>query len=189
MKYKNIFYTCIAAFSTMSAHADLLNISSTSLQSTNQEAIACTIIANGGPTYEGFKVLVAYSESTGPDSNPTLHVDSLRSRISYSNGDWRGTGYLNNEPVTNGADLANLYAGTLGRTPGRSTDSALLLLFSPGDAVCAFSKEVSSSSLKGVSVSITDITSKIQGVRSTSTSELFLLQKLVSMQQKIAPTE
>lgn len=189
MKHTKIFSAIAATFFTFSAHADLMNISSTSLQSVSQQAIACTIIANSGPTYQGYKVLVAYAESTGPDSNSEMHVDSLKYKISYTNGDWRGTQYLNGEAVTNGADNANLFAATLGRTPGRPTDSALLLLFVPGDAVCAYSRDVSSSSLKGVSVSLTDITSRIQGARSTSTNEIFILEKLISMHSKMQLTE
>jgi len=166
---------CVA----FSAHADLLNISSTSLQSSSEEAIACTIIAQGGSTYQGYKVLVAYSEGSASDSNPTLRVRSLSANVVYENDNWQGVQYLNGQAVNNGADLTSLYTGTLGRAPSQTNDSALLVLFSPGDAVCAHSKEVSSTNLKKVSVSLTDITNMVLGIKALSTQEVFLLQKSV----------
>lgn len=166
----------VSACVTLSAHADLLNVSSTSLQSATEEAIACTIIATGGLTYQGFKVLVVYAEGSS-DSNARLTVRSLTRGDAYTNDDWQGTIYYQGESVGLGTDLANLYAGTLGRTPSRTSDSAALVLFSPGEPVCAYSKEVSNPNLKRVSVSITDITNKIQGTRSLSTQETYLLEK------------
>ena len=159
-----------------SAHADLLNISSTSLQSTSEEAIACTIIATGGSTYQGYKVLVAYAEG-GADSNPMLRVRSLRANVVFENDNWQGMQFLNGQSVNNGSDLVSLYTSTLGRTPGQASDSALLVLFPPGEAVCAHSKEVSNTSLKKVSVSLTDVTNMVLGVKALTTQETFLLQK------------
>lgn len=165
---------CVAA----SAHADLLNISSSSLQSTTEEAIACTIIAKGGSTYQGYKVLVAYSEATAAsDANPTLRVQSLNFNIVYTNDDWQGMQYLNSQSVNSGTSLISLFNNTLGRTPGRESDAAALVMFSPGDAVCAFSKDTSSTSLKKVSVSLTDITDKVLATKDLTTQESYLLQK------------
>jgi len=176
MKYRFLTGVIFSACVTLSAHADLLNVSSTSLQSTTEEAIACTIIATGGLTYQGYKVLVVYAEGAS-DSNAKLTVRSLTRGDTYTNDDWQGIIYYQGQSVGTGADLSNLYAGTLGRTPSRTSDSAALVLFSPGEPVCAYSREVSSPSLKRVSVSITDITNKIQGTRSLSTQETYLLEK------------
>lgn len=177
MTYRHWMGLIASACLAFPAHADLLNISSTSLQSSTEEAIACTIIASGGSTYQGFKVLVGYSEGSASDSNPTLRVRSLSSSNIYENDNWQGVNYLNGQSVNNGADLAGLYTNTLGRTPGHTNDSAILMLFRPGEAVCAFSKEVSNSSLKKVSVSLTDITAMVVGTKSLTTQEIFLLEK------------
>lgn len=177
VKYRLFMGAIVSACVTLSAHADLLNISATSLQSTTEEAIACTIIATGGLTYQGYKVLVVYAEGGASDSNARLTVRSLTRGDTYTNDDWLGTIFYQGQSVGAGADLANLYAGTLGRTPSRTSDSAALVLFSPGEPVCAYSREVSNPNLKRVSVSITDITNKIQGTRSLTTQETYLLEK------------
>lgn len=168
-----------SACMSFSAHADLLNISSTSLQSTTDEAIACTIIATGGSTYQGYKVLVAYAEGGAADSNPTMRVRSLTSNIVFENDNWQGMQTLNGQSVNNGSDLVSLYTSTLGRTPNQTNDSAALVMFPPGEAVCAFSKEVSSTGLKKVSVSITDITNKVVSTKSLTTQESYLLPKWI----------
>lgn len=177
MKHRQWMGFVASACLAFSAHADLLNISSTALQSSSEEAIACTIIASGGSTYQGYKVLVAYSEGGAADSNPTLRVRSLSSTVVFENDNWQGMQYINGQSVNNGSDLAGLYTSTLGRTPSQKNDSALLVLFSPGEAVCAHSKEVSNTSLKKVSVSLTDITNMVLGVKALTTQETFLLQK------------
>ncbi|MBX3632996.1 MAG: hypothetical protein ABS38_08445 [Acidovorax sp. SCN 68-22] len=168
-----------AALLACSAHADLLNVSSTSLQSTSQEAIACTIIGTGGATYQGYKVLVAFAEGGSADSNPKLRVRSLSSSVVFENDNWQGPQYLNGQVVNNGADLASLYTSTLSRTPNQPNDAAVLVLFSPGEAVCAHSTEVSSTDLKRASVALTDVTNMVLGVKALSTQESFLLQKLL----------
>lgn len=180
MKYYQWMGLIATACVTFSARADLMNISSTSLQSSTEEAIACGIITTNAPTYQGYKVLVGYSEGSTSDSNPTLRVRSLSSPNTYENDNWRGVNYLNGQSVNVGSDLVNLYSSTLGRTPGGTNDSAILMIFRPGEAVCAFSKEVSNSSLKKVSVSLTDITAKIAGAKALSTQEIFLLEKYIS---------
>lgn len=173
-------FCCIAAgLFSASASADLLNISTTTLQSATQEAIACTIIASGGPTYEGYKVIVGYSESNAEGSNSKIRVKSLRNNITFENDDWNGPQYLNGQVVGTGSDFSNMYTATLGRTPGRSTDSAIVLLFSPGDAICAYSKEVASTSLSSVSISLTDVTASVVQTKNLSTSESFLIRKLI----------
>lgn len=177
MKYRLWMGVLASACVSLSAHADLMNISSTSLQSTTDEAIACTIIATGGVTYQGFKVLVAYSEGGAADSNPTMRVSSLTTNLVYANDNWQGIQTLNGQTVNNGSDLTSLYTATLGRTPKQTNDSAALVMFAPGDSVCAFSKEVSSAAVKKVSVSLTDITSKVVSTKSLTTQESFLLPK------------
>ncbi|WOO30843.1 hypothetical protein [Diaphorobacter limosus] len=180
MKYHQWMGLTASAFIAFSAHADLLNISSTSLQSSTEEAIACTIIATGGPTYQGYKVLLAFAEGLTPDSNPTLRVRALNYNLVYENDNWQGPTYINGTPLdTPGSDLASLYTASVGRTPGRSNDSATLVLIPPGDAICAFSKEVSSTSLKKVSVAFTDITFMTVGMKNMTTQEIFLLDKWV----------
>ena len=159
------------------AHADLINVSTTSLESSTEEAIACTIIATTGATYQGYKVLVAFSEAVGSDANPTMRVQSLRSNIVYTNDDWQGMQYLNGQALGNGTAVAGIYTNGVGRTPNTATDSGILTLFAPGDAVCAYSKEVSHTSLKKVSVALTDITDKVLATKNLSTAEAFTLQK------------
>lgn len=172
---------CVSA----GAHADLLNISTTSLQSNTEEAIACSIVARGGPTYEGYKVFVAYSEGLTAGSDPYLRVQSLHYDILYENDDWRGTQYLNGQVTfdsTDAENLATVYTVGLGRTPNNLKDSGLLMLSVPGDALCAHSVETQGSDLKRASVSITDVThlfatrkAKSSGV---SSGHKYLLDKL-----------
>lgn len=57
---------------TSLGHAGLKNISATTLQSTQETAIACTIIENGGATYKGYKVLVGLSEAVSASGNPQI---------------------------------------------------------------------------------------------------------------------
>ena len=181
MGSKTIQSICCLAAGLFSAtcSADLLNISTTTLQSATQEAIACTIIATGGPTYEGYKVIVGYSESNADGSNSKIRVRSLRNNITFENDDWKGPQYLNGQVVGTGSDFSNMYTATLGRIPGRSTDSAIVLLFPPGDAICAYSKEVSLTSLSSVSLSLTDVTASVVQTKNLSTSESFFLRKLI----------
>ncbi len=177
MKYRFFVGLVAAACMASAAHADLLNVSTTSLESSTEEAIACTIIATTGATYQGYKVLVAFSEDVGSGANPTMRVQSLRSNIVYTNDDWQGMQYLNGQALDNGSAVAGLYTNGVGRTPKATTDAGILTLFAPGDAVCAYSKEVSSSSLRKISVALTDITDKVLATKNLSTSEAFTLQK------------
>ncbi len=177
MKYRYWVGLIASACMAGAAHADLLNISTTSLESTTEEAIACTIIATTGATYQGYKVLVAFSEDVGSGANPTMRVQSLRSNIVYTNDDWQGMQYLNGQALDNGSAVAGIYSNGVGRTPKATTDSAILTLFAPGDAVCAYSKEVNSTNLKRVSVALTDITDKVLASKNLSTSETFTIQK------------
>ena len=90
MKYRYWMGLVASVCMVNAAHADLINVSTTSLESSTEEAIACTIIATTGATYQGYKVLVAFSEAVGSDANPTMRVQSLRSNIVYTNDDWQG---------------------------------------------------------------------------------------------------
>ncbi len=85
--------------------------------------------------------------------------------------------YLNGKALQNGTAVAGIYTNGVGRTPNAATDSGILTLFAPGDAVCAYSKEVSHTSLKKVSVALTDITDKVLATKNLSTAETFTLQQ------------
>lgn len=168
-------------FVILPAHADLKNIATASLQSTTEEVAACTIIATGGLTYQGYKVLVVYAEGSSSLSDPKLTVRSLTRGDSYTNDNWQDTVFYQGQAISVGANLANLYRGTLGRTPANNSAAAAVVLFSPGEPVCAFSREVSNPSLQRVAVSITDITNQVQGARSLTTQEHYLLDDWVNV--------
>lgn len=173
---------CLAALCTlasMGAHADLKNVSATTLQSSSTEAIACTIIATGGPTYQGYKVLVAFSETNG-GGNPTARVANLSQTLIYANDNWVGGAMtLNGQPVGSTEQVYPFYFNGVGRVPNRGTDAAMLMLFPPGEAVCMYSREESSGTLIPASLAMTDITSTIAGARSASSEDLSLLDRLL----------
>ncbi len=179
MKYRYWMGLVASVCLINAAHADLLNISTNSLESSTEEAVACTIIGTTGATYQGYKVLVAFSEAMGSGANPTMRVQSLRSNIVYTNDDWQGMQYLNGQALGNGAAIAGMYTNGVGRTPNAATDSGILTMFSPGDAVCAYSKDVSNTSLQKVSIALTDITEKVLATKNLTTAEAFTLQKWV----------
>lgn len=165
---------CAAA----SSHAGLLNISTNSLQSRTTTASGCTIIENSGPTFQGAKLLVVFTESSEENSDPTLVVQDLNGINVWSNDDWLGARYLNGS--LRGGDAASVrsvYLSGVGRTPGRLTDAAILVAFPPGEAVCAFSKERATDNLKRVSISITDITPIV--IRSTAEADGGILGTLL----------
>ncbi|WP_406623286.1 hypothetical protein [Acidovorax sp. SDU_ACID1] len=175
-------YLCLItlyAGCSIAAHADLKNVSATTLQSNTTEAIACTIIATGGPTYQGYKVLVAFSETNG-GGNPTARVSNFNRTINYTNDNWtEHPMYLNGEAIGTAEQLRPFYINGVGRTPQSATDSAMLVLFPPGEAACMYSTEVSSGNLTRTSLAMTDITSSIAGAKSLSAQEVSILERLM----------
>lgn len=145
---------------TLSAQAGLLNISTNNLQSRTASASGCTIIEGGGATFQGSKILIVFAESNEENSDSTLVVQDLKGINVWTNDDWLGNRYLNGS-LRGGtpAEITTVYNSGVGRTPGRPTDAGILVAFSPGEAICAFSKEKTTDNLKSVSISITDITS------------------------------
>ena len=153
----NVF--CVLSLLTLSSYAGLLNISTNNLQSRTASASGCTIIETGGITFQGSKILIVFAESNEANSDSTLVVQDLKGVNVWTNDDWLGDRYLNGSPRGgNSSDLTTVYSSSIGRTPGRPTDAAILVAFAPGEAICAFSKEKTTDNLKSVSISITDVT-------------------------------
>lgn len=159
MQFYKIISVGVVSLVSLTAQAGLLNISTNNLQSRTASASGCTIIESGGATFEGSKILVVFAESNEENSDSTLLVQDLQGVNVWTNDDWLGNRYLNGS-LRGGisSDLISLYTGTVGRTPGRSTDAGILVAFPPGAAICAFSRETTTDNLKSVSISITDIT-------------------------------
>jgi hypothetical protein len=160
MKKINTVIFCAILFFISTSQAGLLNISTNNLQTRTASASGCTIIENGGPTFQGQKILVVFAESKEENSDSTLVVQDLKGLNVWTNDDWLGNRYLNGS--LRGGDstsIINVYTAGVGRTPGRPTDAGILVAFAPGEAICAFSKERTTDNLKSVSISITDITS------------------------------
>jgi hypothetical protein len=145
------------------AQAELLNISSNALQSQNTNTSGCTIVGAGGQSFRGAKILVIMAEGKSADSNPILTVRSLNlsTPVVITNDNWR-------EPVTeNGVSSSAIDFTPLLRAPGKMTDAAVIIYATPGIALCAFSQEKSGGdALRSVSISITDVTSRMQGAAS-----------------------
>lgn len=142
------------------ANADLINISTTGFQSSVEPQIACTIVGNTPPFFQGAKALVVFSESVRNGANTRLLVQYLNTDFVVTNSDWRSPMTLNGELFD--LEAPELVYAELLRTPGRSTDAAVLTVAYPGQRVCAFSyEETGSNSLVSASVSITDVTSVV----------------------------
>lgn len=149
----------ILALVALSAQAGLLNISTNNLQSRSLSASGCAIVDSTGPTYQGYKVLIVFAESREGNSDPVLMVQDLRGTNVWANDDWTDSQYLNGARLNvSASDLAATFRNSVGRTPGLATDAGLLALFRPGEAICAFSREYVSESLRSVTIAITDIT-------------------------------
>ena len=180
MKKSNLILNSIAiALVSLNAQAGLKNIATLNLESRDRSAAACTILETGGPYYNGGKVLAVFSESNEENSDPRILVQDLAGRSNWENDDWLGQRTLNGSVLggtTQG--LIDIYRAGLGRTPGRSSDAAILVTFPPGTAVCAFSREYTTTNLKSVSMSITDITPLF--TQSSNNDGPDMLKKLLS---------
>ena len=142
------------------AQAELLNISSNALQSQNTETSGCTIVGTGGKTFQGVKYLVVMAEGKSADSDPVLTVKTLNTStpVVFTNDNWRES-FTENGTVLSAVDFTPLL-----RAPGKPTDAGFSIYASPGVALCAFSREKSGGdTLRSVSISITDVTDRIQG--------------------------
>lgn len=164
MKFRMVWGVLGFVFGFVSmAQAELLNISSNALQSQNTNTSGCTIVGVGGKTFKGLKYFVIMAEGGSVDSNPVLTVKTLNTPTAmvFSNDNWR-------EPFTENGVVASAIDFTpLLRAPGKSTDAAVAIYASPGVALCAFSQEkTGGDTLRSVSVSITDVTDRIQGAAS-----------------------
>ncbi|MGP1628542.1 MAG: hypothetical protein ACTS5V_01265 [Giesbergeria sp.] len=181
-KSRLILNACAIAFLSINAHAGLHAIATTNMESKDDPAIACTLLDTDGPTYNGGKVLIVFSEANEGNSNPTILVQDLAGRNSWQNDDWTGARTLNGAPLGGSAsDLANVYRAGVGRSPGQSTDAAILVSFPPGTAVCMYSREVSTNNLKRVSMAMTDITPVL--LKSTGGENADSLKKFLSTAQ------
>lgn len=145
-----------------STQAQLLNVSSTSLQSQQTPAIACAIVASSGPLWRGMKTLMVFAEAAQGGSNPTLTVEYLGTPERGTNDNWTGNANINGQVM---APLSAATYAALLRAPAGPNDAALLLSAYPGTRVCAYSREVSGgSSLYAAQVAITDVTASYMGI-------------------------
>ena len=159
MKKIKLAIFCTLSLFTLASHAGLLNISTNNLQSRTIEASGCAILEKGGPTFQGSKILIVFAESNEANSDSTLVVRDLKGVNSWTNDDWLGNRYVNGNLLGgDAADATLVYRSGVGRTPVRPSDAAILVAFAPGSAICAFSKDKASDTLKSVSISIADIT-------------------------------
>lgn len=154
MKFAQSACAALLALAATASHAELINISTTSLQSQTQSAIGCAIVGTGGASYSGRKVLVILSEGLDPVSDPVLRVRSVSGGKTYSNDDWGSSTYVDGVAAPSDASLIR----TLLRAPGDSFDSGLVITAAPGVGVCAWSNERTGSGLYPASISITDVT-------------------------------
>lgn len=148
---------------SFAAQAELLNISSNALQSQNTETSGCTIVGAGGKTYKGAKYLVIMAEGKPADSDPVLTVKTLNTStpMVFTNDNWRES-FTENGRVLSAVDFTPLL-----RAPAKQSDAAIIIFATSGVALCAYSKEKSGGdTLRGVSISITDVTSGMQGATS-----------------------
>lgn len=157
-----IVLTSILALSTVSAKAELMNISATAMYTGNQRALACTIVDTGTTLLSGGVLIFAFAEGNGA-GDPGIKVWSLYRNISASNESW-GDGFtlqINGETAhvslreidtRNG----NPYA-TLLRSPYRQNDAAVVMLALPGEAICAESYDRSGAAPTTVSLAFTDL--------------------------------
>jgi hypothetical protein len=100
-------------------------------------------------------VLVFLSEGNQAGSDPVLRVRGVSGGTTYANDDWGSSVYVDGTAYTSDASLIR----TLLRSAGSSLDAGLVLLVSPGVAICAWSNErTGGSTLYQASVSITDVT-------------------------------
>lgn len=151
---------CLAAAS--SAMADLRNISTTTLASSQDGAIACSIVGTDGVTWRGLKVMMVFAEAAQSGSNPWLKATLLENGETAVNDTWTGQSTYNGQ-VMQPLDPATYRA--LLRTPYGSNDAALLVSLPKGWRLCAEAKEVSSgSTLRRVAVSITDVTDNVVSI-------------------------
>ena len=140
------------------ASADLLNISTTSLQSAVQQAGACGIASSDGSTWRGLKIFVVFSEATRSGSDPTLVATLLNNGEWMSNDDWTDSYTINGVAKT---PLSSTAFSSLLRRPNGLLDAGVLISTPPGWSLCVASKEVgSSSTLYPANISITDVTNK-----------------------------
>lgn len=148
------------------AHADLMNISTSGVHSASLTSAACGIVGRDGVTYRGTKILYVFAESVGNGRDPELKLQSLKYNLAVTNDDWQDPYYVNGSART--PVPASLYSTYL-RLPSRVTDAALIYFADPGEPICAFTNEVTSSgNLFQVNISITDVTAAVyaSGVRS-----------------------
>ncbi|MBP7453715.1 MAG: hypothetical protein KA914_13100 [Ottowia sp.] len=145
-----------AAVGASQANADLLNISTTVLQSQRANAIACTIVGTSGNTWRGMKVLQIMAEAHEAGANPIIVAEYLENGETMANDNWTGPWLSNNVPQpAPGAALLN----ALLRTPAGANDSALVVSIPAGWRMCVRSGEVSGGdTLRKVQVAVTDVT-------------------------------
>lgn len=164
---KNLLFAAGVAMLCGVAHADLFNISTSGVHSASLTSAACGIVGRDGVTYRGTKILYVYAESTGNGKDPELKLRSLKYNLTVTNDDWQDPYYVNGVAK---APLPSSLLSTYLRLPNRLTDSAIIYFADPGEPVCAFSNEVTSSTnLFQVAISISDVTAAVyaSGVRST----------------------
>lgn len=168
----NILAPCILALSFSLAHADMLNISTNGFHSKDEPQIACSIVSASGPTYDGFRILYIFAESTKNGSNPALVATSLDYEWELVNLDWRSTTYFNGEPL-DALDVELLY-GTYLRTPYNNNDAAVIFFAAPGETLCAYSfEDTDQNGFYGVNTSITDVTPRVLASLATEEGRKF----------------
>lgn len=138
------------------ANADLLNISTTGLQSQNDPVVACTIVGRTGNTWRGLKALIVASEAVSENSNPIIVAQVLESGETMANDTWTGS-YLVNGSARAPLD-PTMYQSLLRRLNGPN-DAALLVSVPPGWRLCVRSAEVSGGgTYRKAQIAVTDVT-------------------------------
>lgn len=157
---KHALLATALAISISPAHAELMNISSTSRYSDADSAIACTIIDTGTIPVSGGVLLYVFAESNGSD--PSLRVWSLQRDLTVTNENWQDGFTLTGGGRTVHYDLSEFEGGnpyaTLLRSPARITDAAVMFPGLRGESFCAESYDRSGArNPVNVQIAITDL--------------------------------
>ncbi|MEY6432057.1 hypothetical protein ABC977_06490 [Thioalkalicoccus limnaeus] len=153
MRFLKPSFVALLLLGAAGSYAELTNISTTSLQSENVAAIACTIVGSAGASADGYKALVFLSEGR----DPVLTVRGLSAgAATYFNENWGSQVYVDGR--ADGSDADQIQA--LLRPAAGPNDAGMLLFVRPGVGICAWSNENigSGSTLYQAAISITDVT-------------------------------
>lgn len=172
MKIKSALAISLVCFGMNFTHADMINISTNGFHGKNDPQIACSIVSTSGQTYNGYRILFIFAESSRNGFDPMLVAQSLDYQYEMINLDWRGITYLNDEPLD--PEISELFGPVL-RTPNSNLDAAVIFFAVPGETLCAYSyEETVQTGLYGVNTSITDVTPRVISVLSSDETRKFV---------------